>query len=265
MRKGQYSKLENEYSHQWDAGGDDAQGSKGGVPKGGVPQEGSLQEAEALPSPSGILRRRSDEEKPLEASQKQKMLRSDSKKSPSDPLKPIKLKLIPRNVQLDRCGKPCGASLGAARVPPAACSGVCAPRPSLHTAVAHASGAHTVLRNVPPPSGQQGLQTPVWFPGARCGRRCSSPQTPMFAGCTPFVGKRPPRSAQTSPSAPKSPKLTSSSSDPWSQIVTKNYRAGSIGGGAPPGEMEWLAAPTPRSRKGSWSSASTDYDFSPCW
>lgn len=83
MRKGQYSKLENEYSHQWDAGGDDAQGSKGGVPKGGVLQEGSLQEAEALPSPSGILRRRSDEEKPLEASQKQKMLRSDSKKSPS--------------------------------------------------------------------------------------------------------------------------------------------------------------------------------------
>ncbi|ROT75564.1 hypothetical protein C7M84_005898 [Penaeus vannamei] len=126
MRKGHYSKLENEYSHQWDAGGGDAEGSKGGVPQGGVPQEGSLQEAEALPSPSGILRRRSDEEKVAEASPKQKLLKGESKKSPSDPLKPIKLKLIPRNVQLDRCGKPCGAALGGARLPPVACSGVSA-------------------------------------------------------------------------------------------------------------------------------------------
>lgn len=205
--------------------------------------------------------------------------------SSTDPLRPIKLKMIPRSIQLARTGSasgPSGSSNGAGggghrvathspSVPCTTASGAC-PVASMtratHSAVVHASGAHSLLRNPPPflPP-QQGHQTPTGFPSTimRCGRRCSSPQTPMLTGCLPYLGRMPPRSAQTSPSAPKSPKLTSSNSDPWSAILTKTYRAQSIGGGVPPGEMDWLPAPSPCSRKSSWSSQSTDNDSFPCW
>ncbi|XP_066961783.1 uncharacterized protein [Macrobrachium rosenbergii] len=271
-KKNDYRELQDEREIQWDTGGTAIAGGGGDT----VKRSKATDEGERVP-----------EEPPAG---EQKETEAESNKSPMDPFKPIRLKLIPRNVQIGRCGSNVNSNSAAATTgagfnsqtqrPPQL------PPPSLpvnasfgvnsggnssrapHTAVLHSSGIHTLFRNPAVPS-QQGLQTPLWGPSAalRYGRRCSSPQPPLLSGCTPYVSARmPPRSAQTSPSAPKSPKLTSSSSDPWSTIITKTGRAQSIGGGAPPGEMEWLAAPSPRSRKGSWSSVSTDCDSSPpCW
>ncbi|XP_047741691.1 uncharacterized protein LOC108674424 [Hyalella azteca] len=90
-------------------------------------------------------------------------------------------------------------------------------------------------------------------------RRGSSPQAPpqILYGS---VVLRAPHSAQSSPPGPRSPRL-GVMADGWSGSSLKTRRSS--------GEMEWLAAPgfpgLPRSRKNSWSSVSTDCDFSPCW
>ncbi|KAK3858254.1 hypothetical protein Pcinc_035550 [Petrolisthes cinctipes] len=237
------------------------------------------------------------------------------RKSPTDPFRPIKLKMIPRNIQLGR-GAPLttSANNGAGGFGHSSLSvGSSVPSRAVpHTAVVHSGGTHTLLRNSSPlphhqqppiphhqqvhqqpplphhqqppiPHHQQVHQQPplphqplphhqpplTHQPASvmRCGRRCSSPQPPLLAGCVPFPPcTSTPRSAQTSPlNTPRSPRLTSSTSDPWSVIMPKNYRAHSVGGVIPPGEMDWLPAPSPCSRKSSWSSASTDNDYSPCW
>ncbi|XP_068238760.1 uncharacterized protein [Palaemon carinicauda] len=272
-KKNDYRELHDEREIQWDTGGTAVAGREGG-------------DTVKLPNPTDDVERVPAEPT---AEEQQKDSEVESRKSPMDPFKPIRLKLIPRNVQVGRCGSTVNNNSAATagmgfnsqqqrppQPPPPPLplntsfgvnsSGNSSRAP--HSAVLHSSGIHTLFRNPAVPS-QQGLQTPLWGPSAalRYGRRCSSPQPPLLSGCTPYVSARmPPRSAQTSPSAPKSPKLTSSCSDPWSTIITKTGRAQSIGGGAPPGEMEWLAAPSSRSRKGSWSSVSTDCDSSPpCW
>lgn len=87
-------------------------------------------------------------------------------------------------------------------------------------------------------------------------RRGSSPQAPpqILYGAFALKG---PNSAQSSPPGPRSPRL-GGLSDPWNSTHLKIRRSS--------GEMEWLTAPGhPRSRKNSWSSVSTDFDFSPCW
>lgn len=180
---------------------------------------------------------------------------------PTDPLRPIKLKMIPRNVTMGRGATlPLGGPANSARSPSVPCAPPPAASRPTHTAVIHSGGGHTLLRGTPafqqPPSSFSSV-------ALRYGRRCSSPQTPQLTGCAPCTAA--PRSAQTSPSGPRSPRLTSSSSDPWSALISKNHRAQSVGGTIPPGEMDWLPAPSPCSRKSSWSSVSTDNDSVPCW
>ncbi|XP_042232383.1 uncharacterized protein LOC121873134 [Homarus americanus] len=283
IKKEKYRLLKSDCDAPWDSGGGTAAVAsiRTGVSSGG-------NQAQQVNRCSGWLESRgtsSEEERTREMPERPRQMDVGTKRSPSDPFKPIKLKMIPRNVQVSRSVSTSGPSGGtngggthhvATRSPSVPCTSATGACPltgmtrTTHTAVVHSSGAHSLLRNPPPflPPQQQGSQTPTSFPSMvlRCGRRCSSPQTPMLTGCLPYVSRMPPRSAQTSPSAPKSPKLTSSNSDPWSAIITKNYRAQSVGGCIPPGEMDWLPAPSPCSRKSSWSSVSTDNDSSSsCW
>ena len=85
-------------------------------------------------------------------------------------------------------------------------------------------------------------------------RRGSTPQAmPQIL----YGALKTPHSAQSSPPGPRSPRLAGLT-DPWSGPKLSIRRSS--------GEMEWLTAPgLPRSRKNSWSSVSTDCDFSPCW
>ncbi|XP_069165902.1 uncharacterized protein [Procambarus clarkii] len=277
IKKDKYQLLRSDSGPQWDTGG----GAAAGVPAHG---DTRTQASVVNRCPRAMDHRCRDEERVHEPVEAVRHTGTETRRSsPSDPLRPIKLKMIPRNVQVCRSASASGPSGGtnggggrhlATRSPSVPCTSASVTNPAAaaratHTAVIHASGAHSLFRNpsafMPP---QQGFQAPTSFPSTimRGGRRCSSPQTPMLSGSIPYMGRIPPRSAQTSPSGPKSPKLTSSNSDPWSAMIIKNYRAQSICGGIPPGEMDWLPAPSPCSRKSSWSSVSTDNDTSsPCW
>ncbi|XP_069940292.1 uncharacterized protein [Cherax quadricarinatus] len=268
IKKDKYHLLKSDSDPQWDSGGNAA--TTGHTHTTSRNQVGNKYVT--------AVGRRGSEENVRETADSSVYSDAGVKRSPSDPLRPIKLKMIPRGIQVSHSASASGSNGGGVQclpfcspsVPCNTFSGVSPHTPrGTHTAILHSTGVHSLLRNPPgflPP--QQGLQTPTSFlsMGMRCGRRCSSPQTPMSTGCQPYSTRIPPRSAQTSPSAPKSPKLTSSNSDPWSATLAKNYRTQSIGGAVPPGEMDWLPAPSPCSRKSSWSSVSTDNDSSsPCW
>ncbi|XP_050715707.1 uncharacterized protein LOC126998279 [Eriocheir sinensis] len=253
MEGGGTGKVSSRYRHlksEWDAGG--------------ALDEEAEQSTEAA---KHVVLERKEAEAPRRASGdgvKERQLHPsecETRRSPSDPLRPIKLKMIPRNVTMGRGATlPLGGSVNTARSPSVPCAPLPAASRPTHTAVIHSGGGHTLIRGTP-----AFQQPPTSFASMalRYGRRCSSPQTPQLTGCAPCTAA--PRSAQTSPSGPRSPRLTSSSSDPWSALISKNHRAQSVGGTIPPGEMDWLPAPSPCSRKSSWSSVSTDNDSVPCW
>ncbi|XP_045116766.1 uncharacterized protein LOC123507694 [Portunus trituberculatus] len=250
--EGGAGKVSTSYRHlkgEWDAGADlDTEAGRSAEPSRNLALEAKGAETQRRSSAEWGKERHSPGEQ-------------EKRKSPSDPRRPIKLKMIPRNVTVGRgASLPMGGPMTAARSPSVPCAPLPACTRATHTAVVHSSGGHTLLRGT---TAFQQAPTSFASVALRYGRRCSSPQTPQLTGCAPCTAA--PRSAQTSPSGPRSPRLTSSSSDPWSALISKNMRTQSIGAAVPPGEMDWLPAPSPCSRKSSWSSVSTDNDSAPCW